>query len=190
MNYHLKHKNGNILNLSKLKIGRGCQNVKAEWVINSLCCCHKVAPPWLDTGNTWHSFPSPQEGLPGIKSNSSVSPEMIFKHCGFSSVWQAGLPSRACCTKSMDGTLPQLFRRVVCGLEALVCWRRWRPRHSLRFMELWYVLGILKRVDWEARSGVLWLSLSHFTPEFPQRCERRSSLSWGRQSTVVVNSEK
>lgn len=62
----------------------------------------------------------------------------------FQSVWQAGLPSGACYPKSTDRTLSQLFRRVAYVLEKVEL-GHYGPLFGST--ELWYVLGILKRVD-------------------------------------------
>lgn len=152
------------------KFGGESQNFKAEWFMSCLGCCHMVAQHWLESWNTHHPFPSPPEGIPGIKSNTSGSPKVISKHCGFCSVQQGGFPLVS--TNSMDRILPRFLGRWLVG------WGRWIWDYRLLFsnMELWYVLGILKKVSWEASLGVLWSFRSHFTPEFSKRWEKFSFL--------------
>ena len=94
-------------------------------------------------------------------------------------------------TNSLNRPLSQLVRRVTWGLEAVVCGRWVDLRHSCLLFNN-YEAALCpwnsKGVNPKASLSALWSFWSHFTPEFFQRCEIRSSSSWVRllssQSTV------
>lgn len=153
------------------KLGGESQNFVGEWFMSCSGCCHMVAQHWRESWNTHHPFPSPPGRNPRHKIQHFRMAKSNFQTLVFA-------------VSSRRASLWCLSTRWIERYPSFLGWwlmgwgSRWSWDYRLLFsnMELWYVLGILKKVSWEAGLGVLWSFRSHFTPEFPKRWEKFSFL--------------